>query len=235
MATPAQCLANAENAKLSTGPKSEQGKATAAKNSVSHGLFAAFERLAPADKDRINQFVIELHDGFPEQSPAYEDVIGQYAIAKWRSELCCRLQSAFFASATADERANPESAALVERYGDDILMGQALRHDAAGPNVFSKLTRYEARATKELHRASDAYDRLPKLVAMEVVEAKPTAPAPSPKTSEQTPRNAPCPCGSGVKFKRCCGAGSPAVLSTPIVPSRDREEAISGKPHSAHL
>ena len=102
MATPARCLANAENAKLSTGPKTEQGKATAAKNSVGHGLFAAFESLAPADKDRIGQFVIELHDGLPEQSPAYEDVIGQYAIAKWRSELCCRLQSAFFASATAD-------------------------------------------------------------------------------------------------------------------------------------
>ncbi|NOQ21603.1 MAG: hypothetical protein GQ565_02985 [Candidatus Aegiribacteria sp.] len=24
---------------------------------------------------------------------------------------------------------------------------------------------------------------------------------------QKPPRNAPCPCGSGAKFKRCCGAG----------------------------
>jgi len=35
--------------------------------------------------------------------------------------------------------------------------------------------------------------------------------------SQQTPRNAPCPCGSGQKFKRCCGRNAPPVLhSTPI-------------------
>jgi len=29
---------------------------------------------------------------------------------------------------------------------------------------------------------------------------------PSEKPSIKTPRNAPCPCGSGKKYKRCCGA-----------------------------
>jgi len=29
----------------------------------------------------------------------------------------------------------------------------------------------------------------------------------------RTPRNAPCPCGSGQKYKRCCGRHAPAVLS----------------------
>lgn len=28
----------------------------------------------------------------------------------------------------------------------------------------------------------------------------------------QTPRNAPCPCGSGNKYKRCCGRNAPPVL-----------------------
>jgi hypothetical protein len=28
----------------------------------------------------------------------------------------------------------------------------------------------------------------------------------------QTPRNAPCPCGSGAKYKRCCGKTAPPVL-----------------------
>lgn len=29
----------------------------------------------------------------------------------------------------------------------------------------------------------------------------------------QVPRGAPCPCGSGEKYKRCCGRGAPPVLS----------------------
>ncbi|MFN7933748.1 MAG: SEC-C metal-binding domain-containing protein, partial [Bryobacteraceae bacterium] len=31
---------------------------------------------------------------------------------------------------------------------------------------------------------------------------------------ESTPRNAPCPCGSGHKFKRCCGRNAPPALNT---------------------
>jgi AcrR family transcriptional regulator len=33
------------------------------------------------------------------------------------------------------------------------------------------------------------------------------------KQTQITPRNALCPCGSGQKFKRCCGRTAPAVLS----------------------
>jgi transposase-like protein len=38
------------------------------------------------------------------------------------------------------------------------------------------------------------------------------APAPPPHPVEIA-RNAPCPCGSGNKYKRCCGANAPPVLS----------------------
>jgi transposase-like protein len=33
--------------------------------------------------------------------------------------------------------------------------------------------------------------------------------------SPPTARSAPCPCGSGVKYKRCCGSGSPGKITTP--------------------
>ncbi|MFN7937095.1 MAG: SEC-C metal-binding domain-containing protein [Bryobacteraceae bacterium] len=36
----------------------------------------------------------------------------------------------------------------------------------------------------------------------------------SESTPQQTPRNAQCPCGSGKKFKRCCGHNAPPVLNT---------------------
>ena len=44
-----------------------------------------------------------------------------------------------------------------------------------------------------------------------VVQAPPVSVAPAPSQSEpkpvsQVPRNAPCPCGSGQKYKRCCAS-----------------------------
>jgi hypothetical protein len=36
--------------------------------------------------------------------------------------------------------------------------------------------------------------------------------APSPSSPPHTARNAPCPCKSGLKFKRCCGKSAPPRL-----------------------
>jgi uncharacterized protein YchJ len=55
---------------------------------------------------------------------------------------------------------------------------------------------------------------------------KPEAPTPeeftAPKTAESiptgTPRNAACPCGSGNKFKRCCGTNAPPQLGIRVHP-----------------
>jgi hypothetical protein len=36
-----------------------------------------------------------------------------------------------------------------------------------------------------------------------------------PPQSEPIARSAPCPCGSGIKYKRCCGAASPGKFTPP--------------------
>jgi uncharacterized protein YecA (UPF0149 family) len=36
-------------------------------------------------------------------------------------------------------------------------------------------------------------------------------PAPTPARSTRVPRNAPCPCGSGRKFKKCCNTAAKEV------------------------
>ena len=41
----------------------------------------------------------------------------------------------------------------------------------------------------------------------------PDLPSTEPVAPKQTPRNAPCRCGSGAKFKRCCGKDAPPVLN----------------------
>src|SRR5947209_16712932 len=38
--------------------------------------------------------------------------------------------------------------------------------------------------------------------------------------SAQIARNAPCPCGSGAKYKRCCGSASPGKFTPSAKPQR---------------
>jgi hypothetical protein len=46
---------------------------------------------------------------------------------------------------------------------------------------------------------------------------QPPDPDPRPQSPDQAiPRNAPCPCRSGLKYKRCCGAAAPPVLSAAL-------------------
>jgi len=50
----------------------------------------------------------------------------------------------------------------------------------------------------------------PAISAVPVNRTQSPAPSPQPLTA----RNAPCPCDSGLKYKRCCGAAAPPVLTT---------------------
>ena len=43
-------------------------------------------------------------------------------------------------------------------------------------------------------------------------ESAETTPAAPETTPTETPRNAACTCGSGRKFKRCCGVAAPPIL-----------------------
>ena len=62
-APPAQLAANCANAARSTGPRSDDGKATAARNALDHGVYAADQTLA-ALKDQPSWAVaLRRYDG----------------------------------------------------------------------------------------------------------------------------------------------------------------------------
>jgi hypothetical protein len=56
-------------------------------------------------------------------------------------------------------------------------------------------------------------DQLPRHDCQGAVPPTVSAPVPIPSTVPEIPRNAPCPCNSGLKYKRCCGASAPPVLN----------------------
>ena len=217
MSSPAQCLANAGNAKLSTGPKSAEGKAAVAKNSVRHGLFARYENLSPEHSARVDEYLELFHEGFPQQCDLYEYIIHQFAVANWRQENYYRMESAFFNAAVHQETQDPQSASRCEGADVTTILGYALIRDCKGPNVLAKLLRYKSQVSKELELARNAYGQVMGDITEEKNRAKPILPPqPEPALAEepQPPRNAPCPCGSGIKYKRCCGMTAPAIVCT---------------------
>lgn len=70
-----------------------------------------------------------------------------------------------------------------------------------------------AKLQTERHQ-SDPTHAPSRLARVFALKAKPIATPATPATpaDPQTPRNALCPCGSGQKFKRCCGKDAPPQL-----------------------
>jgi uncharacterized protein len=67
----------------------------------------------------------------------------------------------------------------------------------------SKLSELAATTLDVFPEAAVEYQRLGRFVAAALAEADST-----PIRSAKVPRNEPCPCGSGRKFKKCCGTSS---------------------------
>jgi hypothetical protein len=61
MSTTEQIKANRQNARKSTGPKTAEGKATASKNAVKHGLFAAEAVIEGENQADYEAYLDNLH------------------------------------------------------------------------------------------------------------------------------------------------------------------------------
>ncbi len=84
-----QLQANRENAKLSTGPRTPEGKATSSRNAVKHGLFARDVLLkSPHHNEDPKEFISLLESLFEELKPEtqfQEHLVRKIANCLWRS------------------------------------------------------------------------------------------------------------------------------------------------------
>ena len=155
MATRAQIKANRNNAKKSTGPRSEEGTARVAKNALKHGLLTPDTVPPgedPADFDR--QLSALEADIQPANSLEFE-LVRQIADSQWRIRRLTRLETGFLAAAVADKRYltqkyHPER--LRSGYDEEtLLLGSAMLDRT---QAFVHLARYDGhlffRALKQL-------------------------------------------------------------------------------------
>ena len=91
MATEKQIAANARNAKRSTGPTTEAGKARSRANALTHGLSGTGPVVEEADRAEVEARLREWGDDLPSDTPLKAWISGRVAHESVRIERCERL------------------------------------------------------------------------------------------------------------------------------------------------
>ena len=204
MATTAQILANRQNAERSHGPVTATGKARVSQNAAKFGLFSVANFVRPEEQNIFNEFETGYIAELAPDSSLEQTLAREIIHAAWRLRRCADL-----------EVAPPEDLTDEEL---DRLQTSIDRARAAAQRTFH-------RSLKELRRlqgervyatfAGGAPDTKQALESAPEDSAKQTQsePVSAVPPARDIPRSAPCPCKSGLKYKRCCGKNAPPVLS----------------------
>ena len=170
MATEKQLQANRENARKSTGPRTEAGKARSRLNSRKHGLTARLLVIGDEDPAEFEELRAGLLEQYNPQGPAESELVEYLAGVYWRLRRFPFFEAAIFAAREA-QVANElkEEKARLWRLGEEqepgneeedemsdaewlVRVGRALIKDGAWSDAFSKLVRHEAMQLNALRR-----------------------------------------------------------------------------------
>ena len=163
-ATEAQIRANRENAKQSTGPRTEEGKARVSLNALKHGLLARDAVLPSEDPAEFDRQLRDLENDLrPENSLEFE-LVRQIADAQWRMRRLVRIETAFLSAAIDAQRQHEEVF-----HPDDIQPGREGESQLLGAGLLGRtqallhLARYDAHLSRRYYRAIAELGRLRKL------------------------------------------------------------------------
>jgi hypothetical protein len=120
MATPAQVLANRDNAKLSTGPITAEGKLAASRNSTRHGLTGTQIVMPGEDAAAYEELRTNMHKAYAPANDPERVLVDQVAAGAWRLMRAQRVETAVLTKLAegADDPDAAIAAALLERPKD---------------------------------------------------------------------------------------------------------------------
>jgi hypothetical protein len=241
MATEAQIAANRINAQASTGATTAAGKARSSRNALSSGLFSRGDFVLPDEQAQYAEFCASFQTHLEPEGPIEQTLSAEIIHAAWRMRRCSAVAAgltgsldpmvdpaaaqtqqavdrarndahrAFQRSLSELRRLQTERQFRTESFPEDFDppalgiasfkdMAPALMIDTQRQLLLQKLHRTEGQRVEAPILAADSHPK--QLFTI-----------PTQSAIGQTPRNSPCTCGSGLKFKRCCGKGAPAVLN----------------------
>jgi len=230
MATDAQLTANRTNSVASTGPATHQGKAAASRNAVSHGLFSKGDFVHPEEVADYAQFCDEFRADLVPLGAVEQTFVAEIIHAAWRLRRCSAIeteggstydpmQSAILDQLEASiERARTQATRSLHRnlaelrrlQTDRRFQSETRRGDSAPLGLVSFKDMTSALLTeakrKQLLEAQRQHRKSANSDFAKRSQSDGREPA-------GIPRGAPCSCGSGIKYKRCCGKNAPPVLA----------------------
>jgi len=186
MATASQINANRENAKASTGPKTEEGKAKSSRNNTKFGLFATSNCVQPEEKEDYDDFCSKLWSTLAPADPVEEVTAAEFVRNAWRLRRC----------AMAEETLGE----IVARFQASQNKNRGTDHPAADPMIYpnhlpaqTAIDRARTSAQTGMRRAKADLDKMQaarKKAQPVVLQVEPN---PAPVTPEKTEPEKPAP------------------------------------------
>jgi SEC-C motif len=239
MASAAQFEANRLNAAASCGPKTPEGKANSSRNHLKFGLFSTQNCVRPEETAEYTKLSKALWKDLNPVGPVEQMLAVELVRAAWRLHRCAAAEAedgANLATQASVDRARASAHASMHRLLKDLRQFQSDRWLRAEllREGFDEAYIGIADAHRVIKGLVDDSRLKSQTIQTElfgpvkqVGQASPVAPAvfaagernASPPIQSPTPaipRNAPCPCNSGLKYKRCCGTTAPPVLKAHV-------------------
>ena len=222
--------------------RTEAGKAKSFRNSIRTGLYAARDFIRPEEEEEYAQTLIKLMDELTPENTVEQTFATEIVGATWRLRRCRLVEEAFGLIEDLNfdpmidertekqqksvDRARAQSHLILRRSLDELRKlqkGRTLQEQIAdhlptpkpapqpppdpGPaNMDALMALSESQLAQRFRESGLSSFCTPAPIA-------PASPSSFCEKPKLTPRNATCPCGSGNKYKRCCGKDAPPVLN----------------------
>ena len=166
----ARQTANAANARLSTGPRTVEGKARSSQNARTHGLTAAQLVIAPEDREEFDELQARLQDDVRPQGALQQVLFDQIVASAWNLRRIRRMEAELTASAQTylDILDNPDLTAKLDR-----------------------LARHQTRIERTFHRSLRELKSLQTDAALALTLPRPSCSAPSRSPPKRRLQNEP--------------------------------------------
>jgi uncharacterized protein YchJ len=194
---------------------------TEARNAISLGLFTMQDFVRPDETDAYHQLCKSFWDHLRPNGPLEQTFVSEIIRASWRLRRCSVVE------ASMSDRVGDSSIDPMEDPWHSALQNTVDRASASANNTLRRATtelrrlQTERQIRQELLPAGADVSALGIASYREVIAAKSEFAKQTQSTDRARPtertqsisRNSACPCGSGLKYKRCCGQNSPGILS----------------------
>jgi hypothetical protein len=217
---------NRHNAQHSTGPRTDEGKAVSSMNAVTHGLFTQHDYIPAGEEPEYLSLAESFTTELAAVAIAEKTLLAEIISAAWKLRRCAKAEAALSAEFPDDflitedpaairrqnsiDRARSRAHGIYTRSLAELRRLQTNRLAAAGGHASgiadpNRLLRHAHLADrKETFDMLREVDYIPGAPPSRALGSFCTPPIPMNPVTNKAPRNAPCPCGSGLKYKRCC-------------------------------